>query len=230
VHDFLNPLEVGTFNLTGKEGLPFWTIIHYFERTISNHMKLTTIQRICELSANGVPDSHFYLAKKSVDIYQEEPLNDGLFKDYIVLATKSNSPERFWDSILNLKRPVVFFDNGNKRIPLYDFTYEEALRISYFREQSPFNVNLDGGLGSLADLFYAREREERNRIQFENDYIGQASNNLENIVRSSQTIQNPDVPPGVRYYAEQQMYALLNAQEKLNQKVGINQVRIDIQG
>lgn len=226
----LNPLALGTAEVIGKEGLPFWAIVHFFDKTISNHLKLTTIQRICELSARGVPDNHFLVATRSSNLYQEDISDFDSFKDYVVLETKSNSPKNFWETIGNLKRPIVFYDNGIDRIPLYDFTYNEALRITSFSENSPFQVNFDGSLGTMVDLFYAGEREERARDQSLNEHIGQAANNLEQIVRASQIIESPTTPEGVKFYARQQLESLLNAQANLNEKVGLNHVRIDRRG
>ncbi|MCM3131212.1 hypothetical protein M3629_00345 [Paenibacillus polysaccharolyticus] len=225
--DYLRELEVEKLNITGREGLPFWTIIHFFERTIAHHMKVTTIQRICELTAQGAPDNYFYIAKNSVDVYQDERVEFNQFKDFKILESKDRHPEAFWDLIVNLKRPIVFFDDGIERIPLYDFTYNEALRITSFKENSPFNANLEGAGGSLVDLFYAREREERLRNEHLNNYLGQATENIERIVRTSQVIEDPNTPAGVQYYARMNLMKIMRAQDRLNEKVGINDIHID---
>ena len=223
----LRNLDIGTIRIRGKEGLPFWTILHYFDKTINNHMKLTTIQRICELTAQDVPNNHFIVATNSVDVYQQKKMTIDQFKNFTVLESKSRDSENFWKLIINLKRPVVFFDNGKERIPLYDFTNEEALRVTSFNENSPFSANLEGAGGSLVDLFYAREREERLRNEHMNRYLGQAAENIERIVRASHVIDNPNTPPGVRYYAQLNMDKIMRAQERLNDKVGINEIHID---
>lgn len=223
----LRDLDIKSVSITGKEGLPFWTILHYFDKTINHHMKLTTIQRICELTAQDVPDNHFIVASHSVDVYQNKKVTVDQFKDFTVLESKSRNPENFWNLIINLKRPVVFFDNGDERILLYDFTNEEALRVTSFDENSPFTANLEGAGGSLVDLFYAREREERLRNEHMNRYLGQAAENLERIVRASQVIENLNTPSGVRHYAQLNMEKIMRAQERLNDKVGINNIHID---
>lgn len=223
----LKELEIGTATVTGKEGLPFWTIVHFFERTINNHMKLTTIQRICELSAQGVSDNDFIVASSSIDVYQQDQIRTEDFREFTVLENKRNNPQNFWNQIYNLKRPIVFFNNGEEWIPLYDFNKDEALRITSFKENSPFNVNFEGAGESLVDLFYAREREERARIDHTNRYLADMTENVERLVRASQVINNPNTHPGVRMYAEQAMIKIINAQEKLNEKVGIIEVRID---
>lgn len=223
----IRELEVRTVRITGKEGLPFWTILHYFDMTINHHMKLTTIQRICELTARDVPDNHFIVAAHSVDLYQQKKPSINQFKEFTVLESKSRDPKKFWDLIVNLKRPVVFYDNGSERIPLYDFTNEEALRVTSFQENSPFTANLEGAGGTLVDLYYAKEREERLRNEQMNRYLGQAAENIERIVRASQIIEDPRTPQGVRFYAMANMERIMNAQERLNNKVGINEVHID---
>lgn len=223
----LERLDIASVRVVGKEGLPFWTILHFFDKTINNHMKLTTIQKICELSAQGIPDKHFIIAENSVGVYQQEKIKYEQFSDYKVLETKSRNPKNFWDLIINLKRPVVFLDNGRDMVPLYDFTYDESLRITSFHENSPFSANFEGAGSSLVDLFYAKEREERRREEHLNNYLGQAAQNVESIVRASQVIDNPNTPPGIRVYATDTMEKLLKAQDRLNEKVGINTVHID---
>jgi hypothetical protein len=212
-------LELGLISVDGKEGLPIWTIVHFFERTISNHMKITTIQRICELSANGVPDEHFFVAKDSADVYQSKPIDVTNLSSYIVLESKANSPENFWNHIGNLKRPIVFYDDGFKRIPLYDFTYEEALRITYFRENSPFHVKFKGAISPLLDLFNYRSRENE---------IERRLNRIERIIKTSELIEESHASMGIKIYAREQLSNLLESQDKLNQRVGINHVSIDI--
>lgn len=149
------------------------------------------------------------------------------FKEFTILESKNKNPDNFWNLIVNLKRPIVFFDDGAEHIPLYDFTYDEALRITSFKENSPFNADLEGAVGSLVDLFYAREREQRSRDEHLNNYIGQATENIERIVRTSQIIEHPDTPTGVQYYARMNLMKIMRTQERLNEKVGINDIHID---
>lgn len=224
----LDEIQLGSVSCIGKEGIPVWGIIHYLEQTCLNHLKLTTVQRICELSARGIEDWRFSVAANSADIFPNESLLDSCFKDYITMADKGESPNDFWKIITNYKRPVVFYNDGNRKIPLYDFTYPEAARIMSFVEHSPFQVDVKGAVGALTDLFFAGEREERVRQSFLNEQIGQSISNINAIVRSSEIISNANVPLGVRRYAEQQLTNLMVAQAKLNEKVGINEVTIRV--
>lgn len=222
----IRELEIASLQATGKEGLPFWTIVHFFEKTISNHMKLTTIHKICELSTQGVPEHHFTIATNSIGIYKED-IKFESFKDYETLESTNSDSQAFWNMIINLKRPIVFFDNGTERVPLYRFDSNEALRINSFTENSPFNVNFEGAAGALLDLFYAPEREERQRNEHLNQYLGQATENIERIVRTSHIIEDPRTPPGIRLYAQQSMERLMKAQESLNEKAGIYNIHIN---
>lgn len=214
-------MKMGFISVIGKEGLPFWTIVHFFERTISNHMKLTTIQRICELSGKGVPDEHFFVAKDSVAVYQSKPIDANDFKSYIVLESKAKSPEAFWNHIGNLKRPIVFYDDGIKRIPLYDFTYEEALRIAFFSENSPFYVKFKGAISPLFDLFKSSNKKHE---PMEN--LDQGLNQIERIIKTSELIEESHASMGIKMYAREQLSKLIESQERLNERVGINYVEI----
>ena len=232
MHNLLDfdEMLIGSVSCIGKEGIPSWGIIHYLEQTFLNHMKLVTVQRICELSARGLEDWRFPVAVNSADIFPTKSLIDSRFNNYVVMAEKGESQSDFWKIISNYKRPVVFYNTGNKKIPLYDFTYPEAARITSFVERSPFQIDAKGAAGALTDLFYAGEREERARGNFLNEQIGQSISNLNAIVRSSEIISSANVPLGVKRYAEQQLANLMVAQAKLNEKVGIHQVTIRIDG
>lgn len=223
----LDNLRVGSLRITGREGLPFWTIVHFIDKTISNHMKVTTIQRICELTAKGFSDQCFSIATNSVNVYQEYPLNENDFSNYISLASKEDSPEEFWQHIGRLKRPVVFFHNENQKIPLYDFTYEEALRVKYFSENSPFEAEFRGSNGSLEDLFLLKEGDnDVSQIDLINSQIRKSAENIESIARASQVINDPNTPIGVRINANRQLDILLKAQERLNHRIGVRVIEL----
>ncbi|AEG60359.1 hypothetical protein [Desulforamulus ruminis] len=225
----LKGLEVIKVKFVGIEGLPVWSILHFLERTCLNHLKLVTIQRICELSAEGYPDGCFSVASSSAEIF---PGRSFLHKQpapakLIVLTEKAESPADFWNVIRNFKRPMVYFTEGNHKIPLYDFTYEEAARIWSFKEQSPPVGEIIGAGGALLDLLYAAEREEREKDEHINRQIGQTAENIDRMVRASQTIASAKTPDGIKVYAESILKDLMQKQSQLNKKIGIHNQEID---
>lgn len=225
----IDALPIAKLKFVGKEGLPVWAVTHFLEQTCLNHMKIIIIQKICELKAQGVSDSQISISANSADIFPHNKFLDVNFKNLVPFAEKQNNPKGFWYIVKNFKRPIVLLKSGNSQIPLYDYNDIEAAQIWSFKEQSPPEGIIRGAAGALIDLFYADEREERERQAYQNEQIAQSTKNLAEIARASEIINNPNVPSGVKIYAQQQLYAILNAQAKLNQKFGINQNQIDIE-
>ncbi|NLM46211.1 MAG: hypothetical protein GX200_05370 [Firmicutes bacterium] len=218
----LEALPVSKVKFVGREGLPVWAITYFLEKTCLYHMKLTILQRICDLAANGVPDDCFYAVASSADIFPEEAFANTKFKDVIVYSEKSRDTNKFWHIIGKYKRPIVLLKNkDNKFIPLCDFQSDEAAKIWSFKEQSPPEGIIKGAAGALIDLFFAHERENRLRLEHMQKQIGLATKNLQSIVSASKVILSDDTPAGVRRYAEAQLNAILEAQAKLNREIGI---------
>ena len=74
-----------TFNLYGKVDLPIWSITHYLDQTTSNYNRIMIIQKMCELSARGFEQKDFLISKQSIDIYNENGIEYGVFKKHIEL-------------------------------------------------------------------------------------------------------------------------------------------------
>jgi len=226
-------LPIGKIRFLGKEGMPVWSTLFYMEQFCLNHLKLMTIQRICEVLAKGADDSQLSVVAYSLDLFPEEPIDKIVFKeeDLIVKAAKDNNAARFWYIIQRYKRPVVLFQDrdSKQRIPLYDYTHIEAAKIWSFKEQSPPDGIIRGAVGAAIDLFYAGEREERDRLAYLNQQIGKSADNWENIARASQIINSDATPAGVRYYANEQIRILMEKQAELNKKMGLTICSVDIE-
>lgn len=224
IDSLLNELpsnQIASVKFRGHESLPPWAIMHYFSRLSIFHMKLILTQRICELTARGFSDEDFKIGSHSSEMFPTgltpKPSIDG----FLVLSTKSESAEMFWHYLRRLHRPIVRVRYQNDWSPLYLPSSPEALRIARYKESSPPLADIQGLAGALIDLIYAKDRERRDRIDWQNQQVGQSAGNLEQIVRASQIINNPDTPPGVRRYAEQQLNWLLQKQGVLNENFGI---------
>lgn len=229
----LDSLPVGKIRFLGKEGLPVWSTLFYMEQFCLNHLKLMTIQRICEVMAKGASDSQLSVVAYSLDLFPEEPLDKVTYKeeDLIVKATKDENASRFWYIIQRYKRPIVLFQDSDskERIPLYDYNHIEAAKIWSFKEQSPPDGIIRGAVGAGIDLFYAGEREERARLDFQNQQIGHSVENMGRIARASQVINSDATPEGVRRYANEQLRILMEKQAELNIKMGLSVCSIDIE-
>ncbi|MBL8419035.1 MAG: hypothetical protein JNK92_00200 [Dechloromonas sp.] len=208
--------------------LPTWAVTHYLQQTEINYLRLSTTESICRYAAEGFGLERLVVATESAELFQRERSTLESFRGRVELTRKDDSAERFWKIIGRHSRPMVFVHEGNQGyIPLYDFLGAQALVIRNLSINSPFKALLEGLVSSLPDLIYAREREQRARDQWEHEQIGQAANNLNKIVRVSQTVEHPDTPPGVQEYARAMLNQLLDSQQRLNESTGVKVRRIN---
>ncbi len=219
--------QIATVSFRGNDNLPPWAITHFLQRTAINHLKLTTIQRVCYLIGRGWDDSNFVVAAQSAVIFPKQGIRYEDFTEFVEFARKGESPENFWKIILHHHRPIVFYDEGDSKLLLYDFLSPEALTIKKLVVESAPLVDLRGLAGSFVDLFYASSREERARLEWLIEQIGQSANNVESIVTASHAVNDSRTPPGVRRYAGDVLDSLLKQQRKLNMEFGINDPHID---
>lgn len=208
--------------------LPTWAVTHYLQQTEINYLRLATTESICRYAVEGFALERLVVATESAELFQRERSSLETFRGRIKLTPKDDSPDKFWKIIGRHARPMVFVHEGDHGyVPLYDFLGSEALVIRHLTVNSPFEAVLEGLASSLPDLVYAREREQRARVQWQHEQIGQAANNLNEIVRASQTIEHPNTPPGVKAYARAMLDQLLDSQQRLNDAAGVKVRRID---
>lgn len=210
----------------GKEGLPAWAITHYLQQTEINYQKFVLVERICELIANGLDPNSLVVATSSADVFPKKSFEYSDFDDFKVLADKEDSAKKFWHVISRHHRPVVFYRDRGRFIPIFELNDDNSLIIRNVGVNSPVNISFEGAGGAISDIYYASERERRNRTQWENEQIGQTARNVEDIVRASSIANNMNVPEGVRIYANAILEQALKRQEKLNEEIGMSNARI----
>lgn len=209
------------FKFKGHDKLTSSAISHYIQQTDINYVKLMIVQKICSLISDGINPDSFVVASKSDDLFNTENAEYNDFNDFKILAEKENSAKKFWDTINRYHRPVVFYKQNNRYIPIFQYQNEDRLIIRKLNVNSPVEFNLEGVGSSMVDLYYASEREERNRIQWRNEQIGQVVQNVNEIARASATINNPNIPEGIRNYAENIIKHAMLRQDKLNTEIGL---------
>jgi len=216
------------FKFKGHDKLTSSAISHYIQQTDINYVKLMIVQKICSLISDGINPDNFVVASKSDDLFNTENSEYNDFNDFKILAEKENSAKKFWDIINRYHRPVVFYKQNNRYIPIFQYQNEDRLIIRKLNVNSPVEFNLEGVGSSMVDLYYASEREQRNRIQWENEQIGQVVQNVNEIARASATINNPNIPEGIRSYAENIIKHAMSRQDKLNTEIGLTNGSVSI--
>ena len=224
----LSSLFVAKVRFVGKEGLPVWAVTHFLEKTCLNHMKPTLIQRICELTGNGVNETDLSVVPFSAEIFPTESFSEAHYEKVVQLGGEDGG-EEFWNIITKYKRPIVLYQTDNGTIPLYDYNGDDAAKIWSFKEQSPPEGVIRGAAGALIELIYAGEKEARARLTHQNQEIGQTTRNLKDFALASQVIADPRTPLGIRKYAEQQLIVIMRTQAELNKQMGIEGSEVDIE-
>ena len=202
----------------GHDKLTSSAISHYIQQTDINYVKLMIVQKICTLIKDGIHPDAFVVASKSADLFNTQNPEYNDFDDFTILATKEESAKKFWNTINRYHRPVVFYRKNNNYIPIFQYQDENRLIIRNLSVNSPVEFSLEGAGSSMVDLYYGSEREQRNRIQWENEQIGQVAQNINDIARASATINDPAVPSGVKLYAENILDQVMLRQKKLNEE------------
>ena len=141
---------------------------------------------------------------------------------------KGESAERFWYIVERFKRPIILFKvNKKEKIPLYDYTSEEAAKIWSLKVQSPVAGEIVGAAGAAVDLFYSHKKDKRELEEHLNRQLGQSAQNLNQIVKASQTICDPRTPEGIRKYAEHQLLLIMKKQAEINNQIGLKVTSIN---
>ena len=239
-----------------KEGIPTWAILHYLQQTEINYIKLASLESISLIAKTIDWTKSFSIAAESAPLYSGiewvgDDFSELIYFDKIVskgdyfagpmidtgprqriignkgIRAPQSPKDRFWNILSRHDRPVVFKEADGKSSPVYQAFGQDAFVIRKFEVNSPVQINLEG-LGSvMSDLYYAGDRERRAKLTWASQQVGKAANNINDIVRASSTIANPDVPDGIRNYANIMLIQLLEKQERLNIELGIKPIGID---
>jgi len=222
--------------IKGDRTLPIWDISHYLDQTSSHYHKLVTICKMCELTAEGVEQSDFVISAKSIDVFQDEGISYGVFKDHLALDTqrKGEDAEKFWKILRNYKRPVVYYKTGSSYVPVFDPSGDDEFKVTKMEVNSPPIFDI-GGIGSaLSELFSAGRQDQREQIRLQQDtlehqnrLLEQRARNLSELSRASEVLNREGVHPGIRYYAEQEINQIMESQKRLNSRASISGGQID---
>ena len=224
--------EIGSIHIVGEntDTLPMWSINYYIQQFCNNYAKVIIIRRICELAQEGATDYQFLVAKKSASIFPTKSIEETFKYEedrYLIITSKEQNPDKFWKTIMSYSRPMVFFKDRDKVIPLYDFYYEEAIKLTDLSYHCPIQIDFQGMIDGMIDLVQASSNHEMAQEEHINRQIGVAADNTERICRAAQTINDPRTPEGIKEYANRSLQGLLTKQEQLNRKLGARLDRVD---
>jgi hypothetical protein len=123
-------------------------------------------------------------------------------------------------------RPAVFHKEGKKFTSLIRIE-EDDLLISKLTVTSPPDITLSGIASTLQDLFYAEEREQRQRQDHQNRQIGQVAQNISQMASAQVMLNNPSLDAGVKIYLETLMLDIMKKQGELNKEMQLHSASVD---
>jgi len=239
IEEVLNSGEICRLDLYGKYELPPWTITHYCHQTLINSLKMTTIINILKLFDAGKQSHDFLIEIKPKELYPEY---DDLLKkakkvvkyseienkpnEIVYLFSKDTSPYDFWRLLKRQDRPNVLVRDENMWVPIYDQDYRTSIQLRSISVNSPPSFSFEGLGQTINDLRFGKDQENRNHINWQNEQIQNISNNVDNIVRNSATMNDPDVPEGIKAYASEIYSSLMHKQAELNDKIGLDRIEL----
>jgi hypothetical protein len=218
-----------------------WAIGEYIEKFSTSYLKLETLRVIIGLyNENMIFDENVFIKNRNINIYNRIDKDNIKYsesyssiinisnerKNEYFLFGKYESPEMFWNIFENNSKPDVYIKDKNKYFPILEMP-ESKLVFNKVEVNSPPLFEITGAVGSLIDLFYANEREDRKRIEFSNEMIGQSVENLEKIVRTNELIEKSSTSNGFKEYTSHQLAMLMEKQNIINQKLGVNLMKIN---
>lgn len=104
----------------------------------------------------------------------------------------------------------------------------DDLIINRLTVTSPPDITVTGIGTAISDLYYAAEREERNRQDHQNRQIGQAARNIGDIASAQAMLNNPNISPGAKMHLEILIMGLIDRQVELNREMCIRSLRVNI--
>ncbi|MDR1893308.1 MAG: hypothetical protein LBQ61_01280 [Spirochaetales bacterium] len=131
--------------------------------------------------------------------------------------------------IKSQERPNILVKDDDAWLPIYQENKRTTTRIKNISVNSPPLISLEGLGEAINDLRFGKEREIRTEINWQNQQIENAVNNVNKILDSSSKLNDPMIPDGIKAYANEIYNSLLIKQNNLNERIGLNNVIIEIQ-
>lgn len=210
----------GQLRLVSESSFPVWSIVHYLNRLSTTYFKLLTLQRVCEALAEGCADDDLIVDEESAKLVSNEAFVFDYSTPYRALANKGENYKQFWDVIKTHHRPIVFRRNRDGFSPLFDISRDDLI-ITRLTVTSPPDITVTGIGTTITDLYYAAEREERQRQDHRNRQIGQTARNIGDLASAQAMLNNPNISPGAKAYLEALMFGLIERQAELTQEMGL---------
>lgn len=233
---------------TKTEGMPMWMINNYIKSTCDNYTKLVYILNIIDIFSDEESDIvDIGISTASVPVDEDgrdfEDKLIGYVKDSSVDKNKekyclmSHMPEKekkdFWHYFSSCERPICFaITKDGDVILLFDPRGGEGIKVCDISYHSPIDIAF-GGLGECIGQLVNAGVQARNdkRLQDEHEarMVTQAMQTIEEGIRVQYMLQNIDLPGSHKEYLQNMYDGLMAKQAKLNEKIGICHLEVDVE-
>jgi len=218
-----------------------WAIGEYIEKFSTTYLKLETLRTILQLyQGNSQIDDSVFIKTMNIKMFKSAKYSpefvtatqssiisyEEIKRDKYFLFGKSESPEMFWNIFEKNTRPDVYIREDDKYLPIMQIP-SSVLKFNKIEVKSPPLFDLSGAGSTIVDVFYAGEREDRKRVEFQNHMVDQSLSNLNGIIRTEQAIEEATISPGLKAYAKQQLDLLMEKQRIINTQIGAKELQID---
>jgi len=221
--------DVKSLTLTCEKEIPAWSLAHYCRETISNGVKLTILHNMYNLLFK----KYFDFAIKPHTKELNPIISGGNYskntdfneKDLIRLEY---FPFDFWYNIKYFVIPDVLVKVDGKWLPIYQQHYRTAIVLKEVSVESPPLFNFQGLGEVIENIRFGADRENRNKIDWENKQIKNSLDNSEQFIKVSKMLNDPNIPDGCKYYLKDLYLSTLKKQFEVNNSIGITTKKIDI--
>jgi len=204
---------------------PHWMMGHTINFLGAYYMKLSMLESMEKLYADGANDSDFIIATRSFDLYSTVPKESEIYNienydDFVFLESKARDAKSFWKKFHNLQRPIIMCRNAQGMYkPIY--VDKQALSFTKIELNSPHKYHLNGkkvlailaegiivyGLNTSLDTIFGQDRQIIN-INQEIDIHNEQPNQID-LLNAQDEIR----------YNQRQLQEMIRGQEENNREM-----------
>lgn len=224
------------------EGLPMWSITNYFDELCCNYYKLLMVEQLAYMLNQGNQPINFAIGKMSLPLRPTKRTTNTYLYNYkntfISLIKNQEVNDEFWNVFKKYSRPMIYYLGTKNRAelsPLYDYTNDEAFKITDISYHCPIESTISAVGSVLISLVEAgrddkRKIEEHSKIMEileivkENAYMDQ---NIK-LMQTDIFLNNPNVSEGIKAYIRENRDYIIDKQSRENVYLGVRRIDCSI--
>ena len=218
--------------------MPMWVINYYIKSTCDNYAKLVYILNIIDIFSNGESDIvDIGISTGSVPVDKDGKDFENKLIDYVKNSRVGENKEKyclmnhipkegekdFWYYFSTCERPICFaITKEDEVILLYNPRGDEGIKVCDISYHSPIDIALNGigeCIEHLVNAGFQTRNDERLRDEHEARMVTQTMQTIKEAIDVQNKLQNANLPESHKVYLQNMYNALMEKQEKLNDKL-----------